>query len=80
MNFRKTIFSSSFQIVIMKSKYELVSTMGSLLKMALVAKTNIELDDLLRAKPKTVIYHPERVEEQPVHNQTQTMERERIRQ
>ena len=50
----------------------------SQLKMALVAKTNIELDDLLREKPTTIIYPPEPVEEQPVQNPTQTMERERI--
>ena len=47
-------------------------------KMALVAKTNIELDELLREKPTTVIYPPEPVEEQPVNNPTQTMERERL--
>ena len=50
----------------------------SQLKMALVAKTNIEFDDLLREKPTTVIYPPEPVDEQPVHNSTQTMERERL--
>ena len=50
----------------------------SQLKMALVAKTNIELDDLLREKPTTIIYPPEPVEEQPVQNPTQTMERERL--
>ena len=48
------------------------------IKMALVAKTNIELDELLREKPTTVIYPPEPVEEQPVNNPTQTMERERL--
>ena len=47
-------------------------------KMALVAKTKIELDELLREKPTTVIYPPEPVEEQPVNNPTQTMERERL--
>ena len=47
-------------------------------KMALVAKTNIELDELLREKPTTVIYPPEPVEEQPVNNPTQTLERERL--
>ena len=47
-------------------------------KMALDAKTNIELDELLREKPTTVIYPPEPVEEQPVNNPTQTMERERL--
>ena len=50
----------------------------SQLKMALVAKTNIELDELLREKPTTVIYPPKPVEEQPVNNPTQTMERERL--
>ena len=50
----------------------------SQLKMALVPKTNIELDDLLREKPTTIIYPPELVEEQPVQNPTQTMERERL--
>ena len=49
----------------------------SQLKMALVPKTNIELDELLTEKPTTVIYPPEPVEEQPVNNPTQTMERER---
>ena len=46
--------------------------------MAIVAKTNIELDDLLREKPTTVIYPPEPVEEQPVQNPIQTMESERL--
>ena len=46
--------------------------------MTLVAKTNIELDDILRGKPTTVIYPPEPVVEQPVHNPTQTMDRERL--
>ena len=50
----------------------------SQLKMALAAKTNIELDELLGEKPTTVIYPPEPVEEQPVNNPTQTMERERL--
>ena len=50
----------------------------SQLKMALVAKTNIELDELLREKPTTIIFPPETVEEQPVNNPTQTMERERL--
>ena len=50
----------------------------SQLKMALVAKTNIELDELLQERPNTVIYPPEPVEEQPVQNPTQTMERERL--
>ena len=50
----------------------------SQLKMALVAKTNIELDELLQERPTTVIYPPEPVEEQPVQNPTQTMERERL--
>ena len=48
--------------------------------MALVAKTIIELDELLQERPTTVTYSPpppEPVEEQPVHNPTQTMERER---
>ena len=51
----------------------------SQLKMALVANTNIELDELLQERSTTVIYPPppEPVEEQPVHNPTQTMERER---
>ena len=51
--------------------------------MALVAKTNIELDELLQERPTAVIYpppptHPEPVEEQPVQNTTQTMETERM--
>ena len=50
----------------------------SQLKMALVAKTNIELDELLREKPTTIIYPPEPLEEQPVNKPTQTMERERL--
>ena len=50
----------------------------SQLNVALVAKTNIELDELLIEKPTTVIYPPELVEEQPVNNPTQTMERERL--
>ena len=50
----------------------------SQLKMALVAKTNIELDELLQERPTAVIYPPEPVEEQPVQNPTQTMERERM--
>ena len=50
----------------------------SQLKMALVAKTKIELDALLREKPTTLTYPPEPVEEQPVQNSTQTMERERL--
>ena len=49
----------------------------SQLKMALVTKKNIELDELLQERPTTVIYPPEPVKEQPVHNPTQTMERER---
>ena len=48
------------------------------LKMALVAETNIELDDLLREKPTIVTYPPEAVEEQSVHSPTQTNERERL--
>ena len=43
---------------------------SSQLKMALVAKTNIELDDLLREKRTTIIYPPEPVDEQPVQNPT----------
>ena len=46
--------------------------------MALVAKTTIEIGELLREKPTTVIYPSEPVEEQPVNNPTQTMERERL--
>ena len=46
--------------------------------MALVAKINIELDELLQERPTTVIYPPEPVDEQPVQNPTQTMERERL--
>ena len=46
--------------------------------MAIVEKTNIELDDLLREKPTTVIYPPEPVEAQPVQNPTQRMESERL--
>ena len=46
--------------------------------MALVAKTNIELDELLQKRPTAVIYSPEPVEEQPVQNPTQIMERERM--
>ena len=38
----------------------------------------MELDELLREKPTTVVYPPEPVEEQPVNNPTQTMERERL--
>ena len=48
----------------------------SQLKVSFVAKTNIELDDLLREKPMTVIHSPEHVEEQPIHNPTQTLERQ----
>ena len=51
---------------------------GSQLKMALVAKTNIELDERLQERPTTVIYPPEPVEEQPFQNTTQTMEQERM--
>ena len=51
----------------------------SQLKMALVAKTNIELDELLQERPTAVIYPPpEPVEEQPIQNPTQTLERERM--
>ena len=50
----------------------------SQLKMALVAKTNIELDELLREKPITIVYPPEPVKEQPVNNPTQKMERVRL--
>ena len=51
--------------------------------MALVANTNIELDELLQERPTSVIYPPppptpEMVEEQPVQNPTQTRERERM--
>ena len=49
----------------------------SQLKMALVAKTNIEPDHYLRDKPTTVIYTPGPVEEQPVNRPTQTMVRQR---
>ena len=49
----------------------------SQLKMALVAKTNIELDELLQERPTQVIYPPEPVEEQQVQNPTKSMERER---
>ena len=49
----------------------------SQLKMALVARTNIELDELLQERPTQVIYPPEPVEEQPVQNPTQSVERER---
>ena len=45
--------------------------------MALVAKTNIELDEFLHESPTTVIYPPETVEEQPVQNPTQTIEQKR---
>ena len=47
--------------------------------MALVAKTNMEPDDLLRGKPTTVIYPNEPYEEQqPTNNPTQTMESETL--
>ena len=46
--------------------------------MALVTKTNIDLDELLREKPTTIVYPPEPVEDQPVNNPTQTVERERL--
>ena len=49
----------------------------SQLKMTLVAKTNHELDEILQERPTAVMYPPEPVEEQPVQNPTQTMERER---
>ena len=48
------------------------------LKMAIVAKTNIQVEDLLREKPTSVTYPPEPAEEPPVNNPTQTMERERL--
>ena len=49
----------------------------SQLKMTLVAKTNIELDELLQERPTTTFTPPpEPVEEQPVQSPTQTMERE----
>ena len=52
-------------------------------RMALVAKTELdELNELLQERPTTVIYPPppppEPVEEQPVHNPTQTMEGEQM--
>ena len=50
----------------------------SQVKLAIVAKTKIQLEDLLREKPTLVTYPPEPVEEAPVHNPTQTMERERL--
>ena len=50
----------------------------SQLKMAIVAKTNIQVEDLLREKPTAVIYPPEPAEEPPVNNPTQTMEQERL--
>ena len=52
----------------------------SQLKMALVATTNVELDELLQKRQTRVIYPPppEPVEEQTVQNPTQTMERERM--
>ena len=46
--------------------------------MAIVAMTNIHVEDLLREKPTAVIYPPEPAEEPPVNNPTQTMERERL--
>ena len=49
----------------------------SQLKIAVVANTNFELDELFQERPTAVIYAPEPVEEQPVQNLTQTMERER---
>ena len=51
----------------------------SQLKLALVAKTNIKLDELLQERPTQVIYPspPEPVEEQPVQNPTQSMEKKR---
>ena len=51
----------------------------SQVKPVIVAKTNVQLEDLLREKTTTVIYPPEPVEEAPVTNPTQTMERERLR-
>ena len=51
----------------------------SQLKMAIVAKTNIQVEDLLREKPTSVTYPPEPAEEPPVNNPTQTMERERLK-
>ena len=50
----------------------------SQLKMAIVAMTNIEVEDLMGEKPTSVIYPPEPAEEPPVNNGTQTMERERL--
>ena len=50
----------------------------SQIKMAIVAKTNIQVEDLLREKPTSVTYPPEPAEEPPVNNPTQTMERERL--
>ena len=46
--------------------------------MAIVAKTNIQVEDLLREKPTSVTYPHEPAEEPPVNNPTQTMERERL--
>ena len=46
--------------------------------MALIAKINIEQNVLLREIPATVTHPPEPAVEQPVHNPTQTMERERL--
>ena len=48
----------------------------SQVNLAVVAKTNIQLEDLLREKLAAFIYPSEPVEEAPVHNPTQTMERE----
>ena len=46
--------------------------------MAIVKKTNIQLEDLLREKPTSVIFTPEPAEEPTINNPTQTMERERL--
>ena len=50
----------------------------SQLKMAIVAKTNIQVEDLLREIPTAIIYPPEPAKKLPVNNPTQTMERERL--
>ena len=42
--------------------------------MAIIAKPNIELDDLVGEILTTVIYPPEPAEEQPVNNTRQIME------
>ena len=46
--------------------------------MALVSKTNFELTDFLSKISATVIYPAEPVMDEPVHNPTQPMQRDRL--